>query len=657
MQRKLLHVFLIAFCIATFYSLLFLAGFFSSWQDRASDSLFLQRRPHPDVVIIGIDDKSIQAIGRWPWPRSEHARLLESLKTGPIVVGYDVSFPEPSNASDDARLASAIQQTRKTILPLEAGVVSIDGSVTTVRRILGPIPVLADVSSVGIVNTVAGTDSITRYIPVHMERDTQQLDEHFSLLLAREYMLVKQQVDPTKLVKSEGGLMRINFVGRPDSFPIYSFIDVVNGEIPAERFKDKIVLVGATAINLHDNQITSVSGRSPMSGVEIHANAVQTILQGRYLVSEPAWATVAVIWATTFTIAAVMAFIGLLPATIMVVVYSVIYVVYAFFSFDHGTIRNIVFPLFIVVTTYTCLALYRYFVEYNQRKFLRRAFSFYVSGAVLDEITQNPAKLSLGGERREMTVFFADIAGFTSISERLPPDELSAMLNMYLTRVSKIIFKYNGVIDKFIGDAIMAFWNAPFDDKQHALNACRAALEIQEEVERIKDDWEHLNIKNFNVRIGMNTGDMVVGNMGSDMRFDYTVLGDNVNLASRMEGINRIYGTYVLISRSTYEQVEGEVTVRLIDVVAVKGKKKGVTLYELICLGKPNEQQKSLIEKYGDAWKLYEKGDFTSALAAFEAVHEEFPHDEPTKLFIQRCKDYCENPPEEWDGIYHSTSK
>lgn len=657
MNKKLLHVLGISFVVAFFYSLLLLSGFFRTWQERSSDSLFLPRKPLSDIVIIAIDDTSIQKIGRWPWNRSVHAQLLNILGTNPAVVGYDVSFPEPSTATDDAALADAIKNTRKTILPLEAGIVDFDGTVTQLNRILEPIPELLQVADAGVVNTIAGEDSITRHIPAVIDNPNQTQDEHFSLLLARTYLLHKGLPDSTKSVKDENGLMRINFVGKPGSFTTYPFSDVIDGKVEPTIFKDKIVLIGSTAINLHDNQLTAVSGNTPMAGVEILANSTQTIIENRYLVQEETINTILSIFIASLITGFVMAYFGVLPATIMVVVSLIGYLIYTFLSFDKGIIRNIVFPSFVIISSYIALALYRYFIEYNQRKFLKRAFSLYVSHVVLEEIISNPKKLSLGGVRKEMTVLFADIAGFTSISEKIQPDELSHLLNNYLTRVSRIIFKYNGVIDKFIGDAVMAFWNAPLDDTQHALNACKAAVEVKDECKRMSEETKDENFVPFSVRIGINTGDMIVGNMGSDMRFDYTVLGDNVNLGSRLEAINREYGTKILITKSTYELVHKEVVTRLIDTVAVKGKRKGVPIYELVRMGEPTISEKKLFTTFEQARKCYEKGEFKESLKAFQALLKQWPDDEPSKLYVSRCTQYIANPPAEWDGIYHALTK
>lgn len=357
MKKKFLVVFLISFSIASFFSLLFFTRFFYTWQERASDSLFLPRNPSKDIVIISIDDTSIQKIGRWPWKRSVHAELIEKLGHNPIVIGYDVSFPEASVASEDARLAAAITTTKKTVLPLEAGVVTVSGQITEIRRILEPIPELKSVSDIGVVNTVAGEDSITRFIPVSVARDDQNRDEHFSVILARTYLLAKGRQDPAKKIKTENGLMRLNFIGKPDTFTSYSFIDVLEGRVKPETFKDKIVLVGATAINLHDNQVTAVSGNTPMSGVEIHANAVQTIVEGRYIVQESRWTTIAVIFIASIITGIVMAYLGIVPASIFVVISLIGYLIYTFVSFDKGVIRNIIFPSLVILASYISLSL------------------------------------------------------------------------------------------------------------------------------------------------------------------------------------------------------------------------------------------------------------------------------------------------------------
>ncbi|MCX7996147.1 MAG: adenylate/guanylate cyclase domain-containing protein [Patescibacteria group bacterium] len=656
-MKRWLYALVLASVIAGIFSLLFLSGFFSTWQERASDSLFLQTRSRPEIIIVGIDDKSIQQIGRWPWNREYHARLLEILGTRPAVIGYDVAFSEPSEASADARLATAFGAASTSFVPVEGQGFTFTSEPVPVQRVVRPISAIEQVTGVGVVNTIASMDSITRHIPLRIITPEGEVYEHFSLRVARAYQSKKGIIGGFRTIPLEDGLMRINFSGPPRSYRTVPFIDVLNGTIPPSEFDGKIVLVGATAVNLRDNQVTAVSGREPMMGVEILANSIQTILEERFLQIEPQWHSILQIWLLAIAVAAAMSMMRLVYATIVTILLAVLHLLFAFYSFDSGVVRNITFPMLVVSVTYSLLSLYRALFEYNQRVFLKRAFSLYLAPPVLEQILRNPDQLRLGGEKKTMTVFFADIVGFTSLSERLPPDELSALLNAYLTRVSKIIFANGGVIDKFIGDAIMAFWNAPLTDPEHALNACRAALGVEKEVEEISQEWKHKNLDGFSVRIGINTGEMVVGNMGSEMRFDYTVIGDSVNMASRLEGINREYGTKILISGGTYRIVANHVVARKIDRVALKGKRKGDDIYELVRIGKPTAAEQIFFLKYEKALSRYQKGDFHAALNEFSSLAKEHPEDKPVRVLIARCTQFISSPPPNWDGIYYSTVK
>ena len=313
----------------------------------------------------------------------------------------------------------------------------------------------------------------------------------------------------------------------------------------------------------------------------------------------------------------------------------IIYIIYAFVSFDLGVIRNMIYvPLAIILINITSIVM-RYLSERSQKEYIKKAFSYYLSDSVLKEILKDPSKLRLGGERKEITVLFTDIANFTTISEKMTPEDLASMLNDYLTRMSEIVFANGGVLDKYVGDAVMAFWNAPLTNPNHAILACKTALAM------IGASGD------LQMRVGINTGEMFVGNMGSKMRFDYSVLGDNVNLGSRLEGINKEYGTKILISESTQSLISNNLITRFIDTVAVKGKEKGVKIYELRSINyDPN---------FDIARELYEKGEFTKALKIFEKIID----DPPAKVFLLRCQEFIKIPPQRWDylSIVFSLSK
>jgi adenylate cyclase len=658
MGKKLLYSIAIGVLVSFVFTALFLGDTFRLWHLRITDTYFLPSTPTTPVLIIGIDDRSLAEIGRWPWDRSVHAQLLEQLGDNPAVIGYDIAFPEESTATDDARLAAAFSSSPPVILPSEARSIDILADRVVTDSILRSIPSFTSVTTEGIVNTIADDDSVTRSIPVRMVSGDGQQQNHFSQQIANTYREVMGEAPiDVHQIPADNGLMRVNFTGPPQTFPVYSFSDVISGDIPPETFRDAIVLVGATAPNLKDSQITPVSFGQPMNGVEIHANAVQTILSGSYLVEESDTDTIVGITTLGIGGSLLLGATGLILGTILHMIIAIGYVIYAFVSFDLGVIRNLLFPLVVLLAVYIGQIIYKYFIEYYQRRFLRRAFSYYVPNSVLEQIINKPEQLKLGGETREMTVLFSDIVGFTSITEDLTPEETSRMLNLFLTKATNIIFRNRGVVDKFVGDAIIAFWNAPIKNPSHALNACNTALEMVQELTTLHDDFAKLGVSSFSIRIGISTGNMLVGNMGSEMRFNYTVLGDRVNLGSRLEQINKQYGTGILISDETHALIHSHMITRKVDTVVVKGKKKGVSIYELRGTGKPDNHEQRLIEQYEEAFAAYQKGSFSEAITLCERLLEDHPHDGPTLTLLKRAKQLAAHPPTHWDGVYVAMEK
>lgn len=536
-MKKFLTATAIGAIISTFLALLFFAGVFKIWQEKLSDNLFLPRKVGSDIIIIAIDDKSIQEIGRWPWDRSVHAKLIAKINPpagGPKAIGVDISFFEKSDPESDLELETAL--TENIILASEI----VNGQELK--------PIFGSARS-GITNTIIDSDGVTRRVPT----------KSFASEITRSDLA--------------GENLRINFIGPPGSFTTYSFVDIYKDRIDLQTFNNKVVLIGATAPDLHDNQIVPTSGGTPMAGVEIHANTIQTILDNNFLLEEKTFLTILTILLLGISLTIIQAFsrirIGLTTAIVAVIVYFL----YAIFSFDRGIIRNLIYPPLVVITSFISVLVYKYATEARQKRFLRRAFSYYVSPQVINEIVAHPEKLKLGGEKKVVTILFSDIQGFTSISESMEAEKLTSTINEYLNRMTAKIFENNGLVDKFIGDAIMAFWGAPLSNPNHALDACRAAIAMQK-----------IDNKNLLTRIGINTGEVVVGNIGSSARFDYSVLGDAVNIASRLEGLNKEYKTKILISQSTYELVYGKVKAKLVDSVTVRGKTKPIKVYELISL-------------------------------------------------------------------------
>ncbi|MFH1912175.1 MAG: adenylate/guanylate cyclase domain-containing protein, partial [Pseudomonadota bacterium] len=292
------------------------------------------------------------------------------------------------------------------------------------------------------------------------------------------------------------------------------------------------------------------------------------------------------------------------------------------------------------------------------KKKIRGAFQYYLTASVINEILKDPSKLKLGGDKKPLSVLFSDIKGFTSISEALSPEELVHLLNEYLTAMTNIVFKYDGLLDKYIGDAIMAVFGAPLDQPDHALRACRTGIEMMSELRRLREKWAAEGRPDVNIRVGINSGEMVVGNMGSEMRFDYTVMGDSVNLASRLEGTNKEYGTSVMISEFTYELVKDELFCRELDAVRVVGKKLPVRIYELLGEKREGAQWQEFVGRFETGLAKYREGLWEEAISAFRSVLEVRPEDYPARLYIERCEALKKNPPEgAWDGVFTMMKK
>ncbi|MGK0289370.1 MAG: adenylate cyclase, partial [bacterium] len=293
------------------------------------------------------------------------------------------------------------------------------------------------------------------------------------------------------------------------------------------------------------------------------------------------------------------------------------------------------------------------------KRFIQGAFKQYLSPDVIDRLVANPNLLKLGGERKELTAFFSDVQGFSTISESLEPEELVELLNEYLTEMTEIVMKYDGTVDKFEGDAIIAFFGAPIDHKDHAIRACLVSIEMQEKLAEMREMWREQGKHELFMRIGLNTGQMVVGNMGSKTRMDYTMMGDSVNLAARLEGVNKQYKTFTMISEFTYTHIKDEFDVRELDMIRVVGKNKPVRVYEVLGkTGTISEEQKKGLPYFLKGLSLYRKMEFDEAQKYFKQAVQIIPNDGPSEIYIQRCTDFINNPPEiNWDGVYQMTSK
>jgi len=437
----------------------------------------------------------------------------------------------------------------------------------------------------------------------------------------------------------------------PDKLKVIPAVDVIEGRVSPKEFKGKAVFVGATEIGIYDVRPTPINPVLP--GVFLHAFTFSNIESSHFIISA-SYVDLAFI-----TLMAGVPFMTLylrkftsrlsLYALLTLMYPSISYLAFSYWSFD----LNLFYPFSaFLLSVVSQEGLKIVTAEKNIRE-LRRAFSSYVSPQLLEIITRNPDRLKLGGERREITVLFSDIRGFTSLSEKMKPEELVNLLNEFLTPMTEIILSQGGTLDKYIGDAIMAIFNAPVDVEKHADRACSSALGMVKALDGINHTFKDTFGVTLDIGIGINTGEAVVGNMGSRQRFDYTAIGDTVNLASRLEGLNKVYGTRIIISESTHSSLTEDFLTRVLDVVVVKGKKEAVKIYELMENTEDNRKRKNAFEK---ALEEYFAGNFESAMLLFEEVSIRFG-DKASAVFMKRCREMMENPPEDWKGIYIAREK
>jgi adenylate cyclase len=575
LKNKLAKTLFISFLISFIIALLMSRGFLDTYESKVSDLFYSPTHTLDEIVIVAIDDYSFQELGMYSsWSRDYFAQVIDNLNQSEVI-GIDVTFDLETDAENDSKLANSVKNATVVLAMLYGDFSFQDDGELYGQSMLKPNPVLGvedEDYATGFVNIYTDSDGVTRDFDPRISGIEDH--NHFSVVIVERYY---NGVQPNV----EDSRMLINFFAEPGGYEYISFYDVYNGSVPPSYFEGKIVLIGVTSPLEHDDYIVPISAQA-MPGVEIHANLVQSILTQDYLVYQD-----------DVTAAGIVILFGLLAglllfkfkmhiATVLIAVIAVAYIFLSIFMYGSGLILNVLFPLITLVIVYIAIVVIYYRTEVRSRKWITSVFGKYVSPVVIENLIKNPDKLNLGGEKRNITIFFSDIRGFTPISEKLKPEELVHLLNEYLTEMTSIILKNEGLVDKYMGDAIMAFWGAPLDQPDHAELACESSLEMMDKLKELKKKWEKEGIPSFDIGIGLNSGDAIVGNMGSSSRFDYTAMGDSVNLASRLENLNKTYGTNIIISENTYKLVKDKYKTRKIDVVKVKGKTKPIAIYELL---------------------------------------------------------------------------
>ncbi len=739
-----------------------IAEFISRMELATLDTRFRLRgkaSPDPRIVVVAIDQRSQEVLGRWPFPRSNFAKTLDVLREdGARVVTFDITYSKPDESSEpirrlraqleeqqkqgeridpkliaevsrfeqefdhDKKFAEAIERFPKVVLGnfflyqndmtgLDAATLDLyahllayftypqaratksargDESLLNLIKqfeVLGLLPEGAQANmplftdalrggnkATGFFNVFPDPDGVVRRAPLAIPYGRSKNRLEWDLYASIDVQTIRFFLDlplekialnwgetgveslefgaSNVVVPDEIGRMMINYQGPTGSYKYFSIADVVNKNFPPGTFKDKIVLVGATATGIGDLRTTPF-GQLDYPGVEIHANVIDNILNQKFLKRD----------ANQFLIDFALIFLFGIPLGMWLaltqpkwmasgLVLLVPFMGLVQYSFTHGSWLNFVVPGFALVSNTGLVALYRVLVEEREKRKVRGAFQQYLSPEVIRRLLENPELVK--PRKTELSVMFSDIRGFTTISEQLDAQELANLLNVYLGDMTRIVFRNQGTLDKYIGDAVMAFWGAPFEEPGHGVRACRSALQMMQRLGEMQKEWKAKGYPRLDIGIGINTGIASVGNMGSDLRYGYTAMGDSVNLASRLEGLNKEYGTHIILSESAYNGSRApDFLFRELDLIRVKGKLQPVTIFELVAFREGARDAFDLIELFGKGRACYKRRDWRQAQGHFEKILQRWPDDGPSKVFYQRCEEYLlEDPASDWDGVY-----
>ena len=736
------------------------AGYVRQFELASLDYRFLLRgkaSPDPRIVIVDIDQHAQEVLGRWPFPRSNFAKMLDALREdGARVAAFDVTFSKPDETGQPIRdLRARLEQQQREgvrvdprlleeVARLEKEVAHDQLFAESVRRfgkvVLGnffmmskieaegtgqesldryanllayfPFPqartkkgdeallnlvrqyedlqmlpfgaqanidVLTDAlrgetAGTGFFNVFADVDGVVRHetlaLPYGRAQNRAEWDLYASIDVQAIRFFLDLPLEKIILNFDEAGIANIEFgssiIVRPDdigrvivnyqgparSYKYVSIADVVQKKFEPGTFKDKIVLIGASATGIGDLRTTPF-GAFNYPGVEIHANAIDNILNQKFLErgAEQFLADLFFIFLFGIPVGIWLALTQprwmALTLLLMVPFLGVVQ-----WSFTHGWWLNFILPAAVLVANTSTVALYRVLVEEREKRKVRGAFGQYLSPEVIRRLLENPDLVK--PRKTEISTMFSDIRGFTTISEKLDAQDLAELLNGYLGDMTRIAFSQQGTLDKYIGDAVMAFWGAPFEEPDHAKKACRAALEMMQRVHELQKEWEERQLPKLDIGIGINSGVASVGNMGSDLRYGYTAMGDCVNLASRLEGLNKEYGTNIIISESTLASGRApDFLFRELDLIRVKGKLQPVTIHELVSFRDGARDLFDLVELFSKARACYKRRDWRQAVGFYEKILKRWPEDGPSMVFYQRCEEFLlEEPDPSWDGVY-----
>jgi adenylate cyclase len=675
----------------------------------------------PEIVIVAIDDASVEQLGRWPWSRRTIAKLVDRLTDADAkVIGFDMVQSEPTadlnldglrehvegvddrtwaairsalgkGAGEDDMLINAVRASGRVVLGyyfdfsatgaqrnnvrvLEYNAVrpSKDGKgerkVREVQLAKANLPDLtAAAHELGYFNFHPDDDGEYRRVPLAL-RYGNTVAAPLSVAVLRayrpntmlkivfdEYGVETVRIGNVEAPVDRDGQMLINYRGPGRTFRHVSAADVLAGKVPAETLRGKIVIVGVTAVAVADVRVTPVDGQFP--GVEIHANVIDNFLHNDFI-AQPWWLDlieIAIILLAVLILGVVLHYVRGVGGVLVVAALVASYLAGSqWFFVTYGLPLGFVYPLSAIGLAYIGIVVQHYVVEEREKRKIRDAFGLYLTPHHARLVSERPEMLKLGGDTRELTVLFSDIRGFTTISEQFQsqPHVLVELLNEFLGSMTDVIFAHEGTLDKYVGDEIMAVWGAPIPQQDHAARACRAALGMGPRLQELNAHWRQRGWPALSIGIGLNTGPMVVGNMGSARRLSYTVIGDNVNLGARLEGLNKLYGGAIIASETTVQAADGVLVARELDMVRVKGKRLPVRIFEILAPAGDRAQWQWLVEQFAAGIMAYRERRWDEACAVFGAILERRPDDGPARLYRERCRELAARPPgPEWDAV------
>ncbi|BAI80798.1 adenylate/guanylate cyclase [Deferribacter desulfuricans SSM1] len=639
--------------------------------------LRVEKEPSKDVVLVAIDGKSIDKFGRWPWDRKLIAKLINKLNDYHAkTIALDIVFSEPSNPDSDLALSKAIYREQNVILgyffrdTISQEEVELanerlpDYSIENVKLLeeVDKLPIASFKSaetnideisegaySQGFFSVFPDKDGILRKVNLVVDFSGYLMPSlnlaALSHFLDKEiYVYVdslgieRLTLDNVDIPINLDGSLPVNFYGKKGTIKTVSAADIIEDKIKGSDISNKLVFVGITETGVGDYQATPIDPYFP--GTEIHCTVASNVLQNFYLVENEKTFFIDLISIVILAfLIAVSSFIfkkGLYSFVSFIII-CVLYFIVNFKMFDiYNYQLSVIYPFISAVLSFIFIEVYKNIIVEQKSRYLKKAFSSYLSEDLVEVILQDPDKLKLGGEKKRITVLFSDIRGFTTISEGLEPETLVSLLNSFLGPSTDIILKNGGMLDKYIGDAIMAVFNAPIDLENHEDKAVESAIEIVKNLQKLNKTFKEKGLPELDIGIGINSGDAVVGNLGTEKRFDYTAIGDTVNLASRLEGLNKYYGTKILISGYTKNGLINNFKIRLVDIVRVKGKNEPVDIFEVIVNENYNE---NFIKLFEDAIKKYREQDFESAIKLFTMLVEKYG-DPVSQVYLERIDNY-----------------